>query len=188
LFLTEEDVQKRLRYQDLIPVLKRALMEYSAGRAIQPLRSLIPVPQHQGFFGVMPAVLDDVMGAKLVTLYPNNATAGIPTHLALIAVLRASTGEPLAIMDGRLITEMRTAAVSAIATDLLARDDARVLAILGSGVQARSHVEALRLVRRFDEIRIWSRNPANAAAWRKKSAEARCRRRMLSMEPTSSLP
>jgi ornithine cyclodeaminase/alanine dehydrogenase-like protein (mu-crystallin family) len=163
LFLTEEDVQKRLRYQDLIPALKRALIEYSAGRAIQPLRSIIPVPQHQGFFGVMPAVLDDVMGAKLVTLYPNNATAGIPTHLALIALLRARTGEPLAVMDGRLITEMRTAAVSAIATDLLARPDARVLAILGSGVQARSHVEALRLVRRFDEIRVWSRNPANAS-------------------------
>jgi len=97
-----------------------------------------------------------------VTVYPNNTAAGLPSHQALIVLFRSSTGEPLAVMDGRLITEMRTAAVTAVATKLLARRDARVLAILGSGVQARSHFEALQLVRCFEEVRVWSRTPENA--------------------------
>jgi ornithine cyclodeaminase/alanine dehydrogenase-like protein (mu-crystallin family) len=98
------------------------------------------------------------LGAKLVTFYPENK--GIPTHHAMILLFRPETGEPLAVMDGRLITEMRTAAVSAVATKLLARDDTKVLTILGSGVQARSHLQALRLVREFSEVRVWS--PRNA--------------------------
>src|SRR5438045_9235126 len=98
------------------------------------------------------------LGAKLVTFYPHNQN--VPTHHAMILLFRLETGEPLAIMDGRLITEMRTAAVSAVATKLLARADTKVLTILGSGVQARSHLEALRLVREFTELRVWS--PRNA--------------------------
>jgi thiomorpholine-carboxylate dehydrogenase len=104
----------------------------------------------------MPALTPDGLGLKAVTFYPSNAEHGIPTHMATIFLVDAQTGAPLAIMDGRLITEMRTAAVSAAATKLLASADAKVLAILGSGVQARSHVDALRLVRRFEEIRVWS--------------------------------
>lgn len=102
------------------------------------------------------------MGAKLVSIYPGNAAAGLHTHLALILLFRPETGEPLAVMDGRLITELRTAAVSAVATRVLSDPGATVLAILGSGVQARSHLAALRLVRPFEEVRVWSRNPANA--------------------------
>jgi thiomorpholine-carboxylate dehydrogenase len=161
-FLSEEQVRDRLRYEDLIPALKRALMDYSAGRVTQPLRSAMTIPRHEAWFAVMPAVLNDVMGAKLVSVFPRNAGLGIPTHLALIALFRSSTGELLTIMDGRLITEMRTAAVSAIATEVLAPADAQVLAVLGSGVQARAHVEALRTVRAFKEVRVWSRNPENA--------------------------
>jgi ornithine cyclodeaminase/alanine dehydrogenase-like protein (mu-crystallin family) len=101
------------------------------------------------------------LGAKLVTFYPQNV--GIHTHHAVIVLFRPETGEPLALMDGRLITEMRTAAASAVATQRLARDGASVLAILGSGVQARSHLEALRLVRSFAEVRVWS--PRNAQAF-----------------------
>jgi ornithine cyclodeaminase/alanine dehydrogenase-like protein (mu-crystallin family) len=104
----------------------------------------------------MPALTPDGLGLKAVTFYPSNAERGIPTHMATIFLVDAQTGAPLAIMDGRLITEMRTAAVSAAATKLLASPDAKVLAILGSGVQARSHVEALRLVRQCEEIRVWS--------------------------------
>lgn len=137
-------------------------MDYSAGRVAQPLRSAMTIPQHEAWFAVMPAVLGDVMGAKLVSVFPRNAGLGLPTHLALIALFQSSTGELLTIMDGRLITEMRTAATSAIATDLLACKNARILAILGSGVQARAHVEALRMVRPFDEVRVWSRNAENA--------------------------
>jgi ornithine cyclodeaminase/alanine dehydrogenase-like protein (mu-crystallin family) len=94
------------------------------------------------------------LGAKLVTFYPTNE--GIHTHHAMILLFRPETGEPLVTMDGRLITEMRTAAVSAVATDALAHRNASILAILGSGVQARSHLEALRIVRKFREVRVWS--------------------------------
>jgi thiomorpholine-carboxylate dehydrogenase len=104
----------------------------------------------------MPALAPDGLGLKAVTFYPSNAVRGIPTHMATIFLVDPETGTPLAIMDGRLITEMRTAAVSAAATKLLASSDAKILAILGSGVQARSHVEALRLVRQFEEVRVWS--------------------------------
>src|SRR5205823_5238156 len=109
-----------------------------------------------GFLGLMPALTPDGLGLKAVTFYPSNAERGIPTHMATILLIDPQTGMPLAIMDGRLITEMRTAAVSAAATKLLASPDAKVLAVLGSGVQAHSHAEALRLVRRFQEIRVWS--------------------------------
>jgi thiomorpholine-carboxylate dehydrogenase len=104
----------------------------------------------------MPALTPDGLGLKAVTFYPSNMERGIPTHMATIFLVDPQTGTPLAIMDGRLITEVRTAAVSAAATKLLASPDAKILAILGSGVQARSHVEALRLVRSFEEIRVWS--------------------------------
>jgi len=120
----------------------------------------LPVAEHQGFFGVMPAY-NGALGAKIVTFYPNNK--GIHTHHGIILLFRPETGEPLATIDGRLITEMRTAAVSAVATKLLARPNSSVLAILGAGVQARSHLEALRLVREFREVRIWS--PRNAKAF-----------------------
>lgn len=165
LFLGEEQVRARLRYEDLMPALREALIDYSAGRVQQPVRSVLTVPEHEGWFGMMPAVMGDVMGAKLVTVFPRNARRGLHTHLAVIALFSSRTGELLAVMDGRLITEMRTAAVSAIATDLLAARDARVLAILGSGVQARSHLRALRMVRDFSDVRVWSRNAENAAAF-----------------------
>src|SRR4029077_12630194 len=116
----------------------------------------IDVAAATGFFGLMPALTPDGLGMKAVTFYPSNAERGIPTHMATIFLVDPQTGAPLAIMDGRLITEMRTAAVSAAATKLLAARDAKILALLGSGVQARSHVEALRLVRNFETIRIWS--------------------------------
>lgn len=162
LILDEEKVRELLRLEDLIPVVEQVLIDFSAGRVQQPVRSVLRVPQHDGLWALMPAVLDDVMGAKLVTLYEGNATRGIPTHQASIQLFSSKTGEPLAFMDGRLITELRTAAVSAVATRLLAKPAARVLAILGSGVQARSHARALRMVHQFDEIRVWSRTPEHA--------------------------
>ena len=158
----ENRVRALLHFDTLIPAMERALTDLSAGRVQQPVRTIIPVPAHAGLFGLMPAVYGDVLGAKLVMVYPGNVERGLPTHLATVQLFRATTGEPLVTMDGRLITEMRTAAVSAVATKLLARPDAHVLAILGSGVQARSHVRALRLVRTFDEVRVWSPTPAHA--------------------------
>jgi thiomorpholine-carboxylate dehydrogenase len=107
----------------------------------------------------MPAVAEDSMGLKLVCFYPKNAGTSVPTHTAMILLFRAETGEPLAVMDGRLITEMRTAAVSAAVTNRLALPDSRVLALLGSGVQAKAHLEALRQVRPIQEVRVWSQTP-----------------------------
>src|SRR6266508_1023758 len=156
LFLNEEQVRKHLRMSDLIPAMEKALTDFSAGNVIQPVRSIIKVDPPGGFLGLMQALTPDGLGLKAVTFYPSNTERGIPTHMATLFLVDPQTGTPLAIMDGRLITEMRTAAVSAVATKLLAPADARILAILGSGVQARSHVEALRLVRRFNEIRVWS--------------------------------
>jgi len=156
LFLNEEQVRKHLRMSDLIPAMEKALTDFSAGRVSQPVRSIISIDPPGGFLGLMPALTPDGLGLKAVTFYPSNAERGIPTHMATIFLVDPQTGTPLAIMDGRLITEMRTAAVSAVATKLLAAPDAKVLAVLGSGVQAHSHVEALRLVRPFEEIRAWS--------------------------------
>lgn len=161
-FLDEHQVRAHLEWDALIAAMERALIDFSAGRVQQPVRRFLTVERYEGFFGVMPAVSETVMGIKLVTFYPNNAARGLPTHLALIQLFDPETGESLALIDGRLITEMRTAAVSAAATKVLAAPDARVLAILGSGVQARAHVEALRRVRDFDEIRVWGRTPEHA--------------------------
>jgi len=161
-FLDEDAVRAALRWETLIPALEQALIDFSAGRVLQPVRTSMHIREHRAFFGLMPAVYRDILGAKLVTVYPDNGARGLATHLAVIQLFRADTGEPLAAMDGRLITEMRTAAVSALATRALAPPDAHVLAILGSGVQARAHLETLRLVRHFDEVRVWSRTPENA--------------------------
>jgi thiomorpholine-carboxylate dehydrogenase len=102
------------------------------------------------------------MGIKMVTFYPGNAGTNLPTHMAAIALFDPKTGEPLALMDGRYITEMRTAAVSAVATDTLASPEAKVLTLLGAGVQAQAHLEVLPHVRRFQEIRVWNHHREKA--------------------------
>src|SRR6202162_1402624 len=170
LFLDEEQVRKHLRMADLILAMEKALIEFSAGKVTQPVRSVIKVEvaAATGFLGLMPALTPDGLGLKAVTFYPSNAERGIPTHMATIFLVDPQTGTPLAIMDGTLITEMRTAAVSAAATKLLGPRDAKILAILGSGVQAHSHVEALRLVRNFEEIRVWSPTREHAERLAKK--------------------
>ena len=167
IFLNEQQVRHHLRIADLIPAMEKALIDFSAGKVTQPVRSVIKVDPPGGFLGLMPALTPDGLGLKAVTFYPSNAERGIPTHMATIFLVDPRTGTPLAIMDGRLITEMRTAAVSAAATKLLASPDSKILAILGSGVQARSHVEAMRLVRQFEEIRVWSPTTEHAKQFAK---------------------
>lgn len=163
-FIDEETIRPLLQLEELIAAMERALIDFSTGRVQHPVRSVIEVSGKNGYMGIMPAVYGDVMGTKLVNLYPENGQRGLPTHLAVIVLFRSDTGEMLAAMDGRLITELRTAAVSAVATKLLSPQNARSLAILGSGVQAMSHWRALSLVRQFDDIRVWSRNSGNAKA------------------------
>jgi ornithine cyclodeaminase/alanine dehydrogenase-like protein (mu-crystallin family) len=161
-YIDEDEIRRLLRWDELIPAMEAALCAFSRGRVLQPVRNMLTIEEGKRYLGVMPAIAEDAMGAKLVSFYPGNADTGVATHHALIVLLRTDTGEPLAVMDGRLITEMRTAAVSAAATKHLAAPDARVLALLGSGVQARAHLEALAQVRRFEEVRVWSRTPAHA--------------------------
>jgi ornithine cyclodeaminase/alanine dehydrogenase-like protein (mu-crystallin family) len=175
MYISESQIRAALSYQDLIPAIRQALLDYSTGRVEQPLRSVLrvkdPFGNPTGWFAVMPVIHGPYMAVKTVTFFPGNAAQGKHTHLAMIELLDRSTGEPLAVMDGRLITEMRTAAVSAVAAETLAPPSARqsggTLGILGSGVQARAHIQALRHVipafREPGAIRVWSRNPANAA-------------------------
>src|SRR5256885_477258 len=167
LFLDEDAVRKHLRMADLIPAMEKALIDFSAGKVKQPVRQVISVDPPGGFYGIMPALTAEGLGQKIDTFYPPNSEKGIPTHMALIVLNDPQTGAPLAVLDGRLITEMRTAAVSAAATKLLAPKDSKVLAILGSGVQARSHIEALRLVRNFQDVRVWSPNKSHAESFAK---------------------
>jgi thiomorpholine-carboxylate dehydrogenase len=163
LYLDEEQVRALLKWDDLIPAMENALAEFSRGQVVQPVRNMLTVEEGKRYLGIMPAVAHDAMGAKLVSFYPGNEGTGTATHHAMILLFRPDTGEPLAVMDGRLITEMRTAAVSAAVTRYLAAPDARVLALIGSGVQAQAHLQALSQVRQFDEIRVWSRTAANGA-------------------------
>ena len=163
LLISEDDVKRLLDLTELRATMEEALRDLSAGRVTQPLRMLVPVTEHLGWFGLMPAIYRDVIGAKLVTVFPRNAAYGLHTHNAMIQLFQGDTGEPLAVLGGRLITALRTAAVSAIATRELSNANARVLAILGSGVQAQTHYQALTLVRNFDEVRVWSRTPEHAA-------------------------
>lgn len=160
--LDEEGVRALLRWEELITTMETALAAFSGGRVLQPVRNMITIEEGKRYLGIMPAVSEDAMGIKLVSFYPGNAGTAVPTHLAMILLFRPDTGEPLAVMDGRLITEMRTAAVSAAVTRYLAPAESRVLALLGSGVQARAHLEALSLVRDFAEVRVWSRTPDHA--------------------------
>src|ERR1700704_1772028 len=163
MFLDEERVARLLSWQTLIPAMEKALGEFSQGRVLQPVRQMLTIEEEKLYLGIMPAVAADAMGLKLFSFYPANAGTEIPTHMAMILLFRADTGEPLAVMDGRLITEMRTAAVSAAATKYLAPPGSRVLALLGSGVQAQAHLEALSHLHPYDEIRVWSRTPEHAA-------------------------
>ena len=158
LFLTEADVHVLLPMPDLIDSMQSALAAYSTGQVQQPLRTVLQVGAGHAFFGLMPAFIPQsgALGTKLVTVFGGNAALGLPTHLATIIMLDPQTGAVRAIMDGRYITEARTAAVSAVSVRLLAREDASTLAIIGSGVQAHSHLEAISLVRPLKEVRVWS--------------------------------
>ena len=162
-FLDEADVRSTLEWRELIRTMEAALAAFSTGRVVQPMRQWLGIDRHDGYLGVMPAAGEAAMGIKLVTLYPRNTGTPVPSVMAIVVLFSTETGEPLALMDGRLITEMRTAAVSAAVTDRVAAPESRVLALLGSGVQARAHLGALSEIRRFDDVRVWSATPEHAA-------------------------
>lgn len=161
--LTEAHVKALLPLSDLIAAMEAALAQFSAGEVLQPVRSVLSVGPTRAYFGLMPAYVAEPpqLGAKLVTVFGDNHTRGLPSHLATILLLDPDTGALIALMDGRYITEARTAAVSAVSARHLARPEASTLAILGSGVQARSHLEALAAVRPLSQVRVWSPQPSS---------------------------
>lgn len=161
-FIDEATIARVLSMQELIPAMRRTMIDFSRGLIDQPTRRMSAVQQHGGFFGSMPAASAEAVGAKLVSFYPDNAANNLPTVMATIVLFKPETGEPLATLDGRLITEMRTAAVTAAFIDDVAGPDVKSLAILGAGAQGRQHIEALCCVRQFEDIRIWSRTPQRA--------------------------
>jgi alanine dehydrogenase len=157
-FIDEAEVRASLHMPELIEAMERALVEFSAGRVAQPVRTVLEFGAEPSLLGSMPCYVSALpaLGAKLVTVSMGNAALGLDTHQAIIVMFDPVTGVARAMLDGRYITEVRTAAVSAVSVRYLARTGVRVLGIIGSGVQARSHIEALRLVRDFTEVRVWS--------------------------------
>jgi ornithine cyclodeaminase/alanine dehydrogenase-like protein (mu-crystallin family) len=154
-------VRRLLRVEDLIPAVRQALIALSAGRVQQPQRIVLELASPGSLIFVKPVVAPDVIATKIITQVPANAQRGLPTMLATILLMDPSTGSTLAIMDGTWLTALRTAAVSAVGADALTPPGPKIVALLGSGVLARTHALALRAVRPVSEIRVWSRNADN---------------------------
>jgi ornithine cyclodeaminase/alanine dehydrogenase-like protein (mu-crystallin family) len=162
LVLSRADVRRLLDLDQLLDALERVFIELSAGRASVPPR--IAAETERGLLAAMPGYTDGILETKLVSVFAGNHEVGLPSHQATIALFDDKTGKPLALMDGTEITAVRTGAASAVATRALSRPDARVLAVLGAGVQARSHIDAATRVREFAEVRVASRSAEHARA------------------------
>ena len=158
--LTQEEVERLLPMEECIAVMTDALAALARGELHQPLRMVVRPPGAESFLGLMPAHRaggELAYGLKAICVVPDNPTRGLDAHQGAVVLFDGETGEIRAILNASAVTAIRTAAVSGVATRLLAREDARELAILGAGVQARSHLEAMQLVREFERARIWSR-------------------------------
>jgi ornithine cyclodeaminase len=163
--LTADDVVRLLPMPECIEVMERALAQFARGEAVQPVRLSLPAPDEAGILALMPAQLDGIgMGYKAVSVFNGNSARNLPTHMATVSLHDPRTGAPVALMDGTRITEIRTAAVSAVATRHLSTTDATVLTIFGMGVQARAHARAIACVRELSEVRIVGRRVDAAEA------------------------
>ena len=160
-YFDDATVRRLLRLEDLLPALRRAFIDLSAGRVVQPLRLVMELPSEHSLLFLKPALTAEALAVKLITQVPANAARGLPTMLATLLLLDRATGRILATMDATWLTALRTAAVSAAGADALTSPGAKVMALLGSGVLARSHALALRAVRPISEVRVWSRNADN---------------------------
>jgi alanine dehydrogenase len=165
--LPASDVRQAITMAEAIQAVKEAYIQLSAGQAIVPLRTPVPVERRGGVTLFMPAYLaeSDALGAKVVSVFPGNLARGLPTIHAVVIVVDAETGQPVAIMDGTYLTALRTGAASGVATDLLARPDARVVAIIGAGAQARTQLEAVCTVRPVAKAWVLDANPETAALY-----------------------
>lgn len=154
--IEEKEVLERLSMAKCMELMKTALMDLETGKGMQPMRNVIHLP-HGNLFGFMPAYLgdDDCFGAKILTAFPGNAGTGYPSHIGYVMMFDAQHGTVLGMADANAITKIRTGAVSGVATDLLARKDASHLALIGAGAQARSHMEAISLIREIRKVTVY---------------------------------
>jgi ornithine cyclodeaminase len=184
LVLSQSDIAQLLPMRECIDVMADALSGLTRGAAIVPLRQVLRLPDGKSAFAVMPAYLAQpaALGAKVITVFPDNHGTAFDSHQGAVLLFEAEHGSLAAVMDASSITAIRTAAVSGLATRLLAREDATELAILGTGVQARTHLEAVRAVRRVTRVRVWSRSRDAVRTF----ADRESRRHGLRIEPASS--
>jgi ornithine cyclodeaminase len=168
LVLSHDDVKRLLPMENCIELMAEALTDLARGESWQPLRFVVRPPDEQSLMGLMPAHHSSpraAYGLKTVCIFPGNPARGLDPHQGGVMLFDGETGELRALIDASAVTSIRTAAVTGVATRALARDDSRVLAIIGSGVQARPHLEAMATVRPFEQARVWSRTPAHAQAF-----------------------
>lgn len=172
LLIGEKDVPSLLPMDACMDVMAAALTTLARGGAILPLRPLMRIPQKSGILGMMPAYMDapDALGVKVITVFNGNQGTDYDSHQGVVLLFEPEHGSVVAIIDASSVTAIRTAAVSGVATRLLAREDASDLCIIGSGVQARTHLDAMRLARRIARVRVWSRNAENARAFAREAS------------------
>ncbi len=163
-YIGKDEVAKALPIQTCIDLMREALSALSAGRALQPLRSILWLPDRTGGMGMMPAWAADPkrLGIKVISVFPENRKSGLSSHQGFVLLFESENGKPLAIVDADEITAIRTAAVSGLATKLLSREVPSTLAMLGSGIQAWQHVDSMVCVRKIESVRVWSRDHEHA--------------------------
>jgi ornithine cyclodeaminase/alanine dehydrogenase len=164
LVLTRSDVLSIIRMEDVIDAVERAHAEHASGRAAQPTRVTVGLSGTPSAILPMPAAIPALAaaGLKLLSIFPGNRQLGVPVLNAVVILVDTKTGRCDAVLEGGVLTAFRTAAASAVATKYLAREDSRVLGLVGAGIEARSHLDALRIVRPVDEVLVWSRTPETA--------------------------
>ncbi len=172
IFITENQVKELLDMESCIKLMEETLSALGQGEAIQPLRTAMRLKENN-ILGLMPSAFHakNITGAKVITIFPDNFSKGLHSHQGVVLVFETETGSLKAVVEGGAITAIRTAAVSAVATDLLANEDAGILAILGSGMQARQHLEAMKLVRNIHTVRVWDRNKESSITFSKEMNE-----------------
>ncbi|HSU29278.1 MAG TPA: ornithine cyclodeaminase family protein [Chitinophagaceae bacterium] len=172
-YINKKSVTELLPMKECIPLMEQMFRSLGSGQCLQPLRSLMWLPDKTGILGMMPGYAEElgVMGIKVISVFHHNLAMGIPSHQGVVMLFDAKQGQPLISIDASEITAIRTAAASAVATKYLARENAESLAMIGSGEQARRHIEAMLLVRKIKTLYIWSRNPDHANALGREVAE-----------------
>src|SRR6185436_2111773 len=163
-FINKEKIASLLPMNECIEVMEKMFRSLAAGECLQPLRNIMRLSHGKGVLGMMPGHAGKlgVMGIKVISVFHANKEAGFPSHQGIVMLFDAKNGQPLMLFDALEITAIRTAAASAVATKLLSREKSSTLAIIGSGEQAKRHIEAMLLVRNIKQINIWSRSEQNA--------------------------